>query len=393
MASDSLANPSKISLNTAIIICLNAMIGSGIFVAPASLASCAGPAGIITYIIVIAAVWCIAVSLARLSEIYPSEGSFYTYSKPWAGHLGGLIACSCYLIGLVIAMGLLTRMTGIYLHKSIPTVSANILGLITLILLGALNMAGVALSTLGQQILIVTTTFPIFATTLLCATHIDFSRIATGSFDIFNILDAMRIVIFGFLGFEAAASLFPIIQNPKKNVPLALTYSILIVGIIYILFVGSIILSTPASLFSDPSVPLTVVLEREFPTFEWLTFFIHISILSAMIGTIHSMVWSASTLFKSLTHLATPRFTISQRSAIALICSGIAISYLIFKDLGLFFNLTAIFIMIPFACSLISLFTIKSERTWASLLRTSGGMVTILAIVIFAIQNIIQTVS
>src|ERR1700722_6445072 len=102
----------KIGVATATIIGMNAMIGSGIFTAPATMASYVGPAGIIAYLIVIISVWFIAQSLARLAQLYPEEGSFYVYTKQWGGHIMGLIATTAYLIGLIIAMGLLTQMSG-----------------------------------------------------------------------------------------------------------------------------------------------------------------------------------------------------------------------------------------------------------------------------------------
>ena len=47
---------------TATIIGMNAMIGSGIFTAPAAIASYVGPAGIIAYVFVVLSVWCMALS-------------------------------------------------------------------------------------------------------------------------------------------------------------------------------------------------------------------------------------------------------------------------------------------------------------------------------------------
>ena len=71
-------NVSKIGVATATIVGMNAMIGAGIFTAPAAIGSFVGPAGIIAYIFVIIAVWFIAQSLSRVAARFPQEGSFYT---------------------------------------------------------------------------------------------------------------------------------------------------------------------------------------------------------------------------------------------------------------------------------------------------------------------------
>ncbi|MEX2437693.1 MAG: amino acid permease, partial [Candidatus Babeliales bacterium] len=142
----STSNHQKIGLATATIVGMNAMIGAGIFSVPAIMASEVGPAGILTYIFVIIAVWFMAQSIARVAQLYPEAGSFYTYTKPWAGHTGGLIAAFSYITGLLIAMGLLAKFAGIFLAWYFPTLSPFTLGLCTLGALTLLNIVGVSLS-------------------------------------------------------------------------------------------------------------------------------------------------------------------------------------------------------------------------------------------------------
>src|SRR5437870_2808444 len=136
----------KIGVATATIIGMNAMIGAGIFGIPIALSIKAGPIGIVTTLLVALSVLFIALSLARVAELFPVEGSFYTYAKQWGGHVMGLISAGAYLIGLTIAMGLLTQKAGVYLQHYFPSVTAYTLGLCTLIMLTALNAFGMALS-------------------------------------------------------------------------------------------------------------------------------------------------------------------------------------------------------------------------------------------------------
>lgn len=294
-------NQTKIGLLTATIIGMNAMIGAGIFTAPAAVAANVGPAGIVAYLFVVAAVWFMAQSLARLAYLFPQEGSFYEYAKQWSGHAGGMLAGGMYIIGLTIAMGLLSQAIGGYFHTLIPSVSAYKLGLITLSVLIMLNLFGAVLSQLGQHVLIVCTTFPLIAMTAMCLSRADMSNLTPfAPFGWASVIKAMRIAIFGFFGFECAASLFNIVRNPKQNVPKALTYSIVVVGVLYTLFVGSVILSVPLENFTDPRIPLSDILESVFHGMRWFVMMIHFAILSALTGTVHSMIWSASALLVSL---------------------------------------------------------------------------------------------
>jgi APA family basic amino acid/polyamine antiporter len=390
------ATTTKIGLTTAIIVCMNAMIGSGIFTAPAAMASNVGPAGILAYVIVIAAVWFIALSLSRLAQLYPEEGSFYTYAQKWGGHYAGLAASGLYLTGLVIAMSLLSQMVGLYAQKILPSISATTIGFGSIVALTILNLFGVILSEVGQYILIALTLFPLIAITIFCFMKANIKNLTPfAPYGFGNVFKATRMVIFGFFGFESAASLFSIVANPKRNVPLALTISILCVGFTYMLFVFSIILAIPLSSFGGAQEALTSTLSRVFPGNEWLVSFIHIAILSAIIGTIHSMIWGASELLVSLVHKI-KRQSMSyqhqtyQRIAVCFIGGCIALSFFLFKNLNLFFSCTALCIVSSYILSMITLLTLKDEWKSGQNIKTLLGILTACFIIYVAAQAIVQ---
>ena len=386
----------KIGVATATIIGMNAMIGSGIFTAPAAMAAYVGPAGILAYLFVIVSVWCMSLSLARLAGLFPEEGSFYIYTKQWGGHTMGMIAGGIYMVGMLIAMGLLCKIAGFYLLKFFPTVSPYILGFIVLIALVILNMFGVVLSQLGQHILIVCTLFPLLTTIIMCLSRADLSNLTPfAPYGFTNIFKATRFVIFGFFGFECAASLFNIVEKPQRNVPRALTYSIVIVGLVYCLYVVSLILSTPLHLFTSPTIPISETLAHIFPNKTWIITTIHIAILSAMLGTVHSMIWSSSALLISLFkktkgHLHMTLQSIQPKTAVLIVGSCILTTFTVLDEINLFFSLTALFIVSAYIMSMITLLTIKEE--WQSLrnVTTVLGLITASAILYFALEGLIQ---
>lgn len=390
----------KIGVATATIIGMNAMIGAGIFTLPSELGSAIGPACIITTILVAIAVWFMALSIARLAALYPQAGSFYTYASQWGGHLMGLISSGAYLIGLLIGMGLLCRAAGIYLHIYIPQLTVNQLALLTLFIFTLLNMFGVALSSLGQYILIILTVFPLLATTIMCFTKANFSNlIPFAPYGYENILLGSRIVIFSFFGFECASSLAPRLYNPEKDAPRAITYALVLVAVIYLAFITSLILAVPLNLFSSPDASVIIPLKHIFPTNRWLLEGIHISILAAILGTIHSMIWSASVLFLSLLKLFKSTYAhkliksgiITNKTIVLFVGICILASFLTFKQRQ-FFDFTALFIVFAYATSIITLLTIKKERNFKSLFITIMGLITTSAIFLFALAGIIKTI-
>ena len=75
----------KIGVATATIIGMNAMIGAGIFSAPAAMAAHVGPAGILAYVFVVISVWFIASSLARLQHYIPKKVLFMSIPSSGVG--------------------------------------------------------------------------------------------------------------------------------------------------------------------------------------------------------------------------------------------------------------------------------------------------------------------
>lgn len=394
-------SPQKIGVTTATIVGMNAMIGAGIFSIPTAIASHVGPASILAFIFVVISIWFMAISIARLAALFPQEGSFYIYTKQWAGHLGGMTAVSAYLTGLLIAMGLLCKQAGIYLNLFIPSIDPYILGILILGILVVINMFGIKLSQLGQQILIACTLFPLIATIILCFSKANLLNLLPfAPYGFTNVMKATRIVIFSFFGFECAASLFNIVENPAKNVPKALAYSIIFVGIIYTLFVSSIILALPTASLTNPHLRVSDILLMLFPESNWMIRLIDFSILSAIVGTVHSMIWSSSNLWIDIVkkmrnpwaHCLLRKNIINTYTSVLTMGICILLSYLLLENMNAFFNLTALCIVFAYITSMITLLTIKQKWKNQQNIQTVIGLITATAIFIFALEGIINEI-
>jgi len=389
----------KIGLATATIIGMNAMIGAGIFIAPNAFASNVGPAGILAYLFVVIAVWFMGLSLARVAELYPEEGAFYTYVKPLAGHVGGMLANASFLLGPSIAMGLLIGEAGNYLHPFIPIIPARTLGVLLLVILVALNMHGITLSKLGQRILIVCTVFPLITTIIICLSKANLNNlIPFAPYGARNVLAATRVVIFGFFGFECIPFIFKSIDDPKRNVPQAMTYAIGIVGMLYLAFATSLILAIPTSHFGDPRYPLlTDILASIFPDNPFLIGAVHIAILSAILGTVHSMIWGMSSLFGSFVATATKDrpepLRLPHRVCVAAIAAIILLSFALLKKSDLFASFTALFNVSAFIAAMVTLLTIRQEWRSGRNIITLLGLATAATIWYFALESIILTLA
>lgn len=386
----------KIGVTTAAIVGMNAMIGAGIFALPTLLAGAVGPAGILSVAFVAGAVWCMAQSFARMAQLYPQEGSFYTYARQWGGHTAGLMASGAYLVGLLIAMGLLAHCAGEHFNVSLPFYTSATWGIITLATLTLLNMLGVSLSEIGQQILIILTVAPLLATSIMCFTKMQISNLVPfAPHGVSSIFDATRIAAFGFFGFEASASLFSVIKDPEKNLPKAITLSVIAVSALYLLFVSALILAVPLEIFSQNNGPISSSLQEIFPHQQWILTGIHVASLSAILGTLHSMIWSSGAMLLSFLKKLRNRTTqkllangvINNSTAVLLIGIAIYISFITLTN-KMFFNLTALCLLFAFTCATIPLILRKQEWQSGQNYITIAGFLTAGIIAYFALTDL-----
>ena len=203
-----------------------------------------------------------------------------------------------YLFGVLIAMGFLIQQLGLWAHKLIYFIPALALGIgITLILM-MLVLAGAQASSIGQYIIAACVTIPLITTSAVCWFNFTPKLLTPfAPYGLLSVVVAAPKVLFAFLGFECVVSLYPIVKKPDKNVPRAFLLAIGAVSILYLLFAGGLFASVPISFFSEGvETTLAHVLEQRFPMYPLLAHFVLFGALFGIIGTIHSMLWSASEL-------------------------------------------------------------------------------------------------
>lgn len=392
MTTSSTASP-KISLSMAISIGIKAIIGASLFTAPSVLQVTAGPAGIITYLLVSIAAIFMALSIARVAALYPEKGAFYTYAKAWGGHLWGVLATLSYFTGLIIALGLLAYVSaGIYIHAYLPSINPTLLSIGLISLVVAAHLAGAAIAQKGQKILLVLTYIPIILITALCLLNADINNltpfIPNGWTSIFT---AVPVVIFGFFGFEAIPSLFADIENPEKNVPKAIIWTMLLVGATYIVFAGSVFIGLPRALFTSATTPISVPLLHFYPTFTWIGDVINWTIIIAITGVLHAMTWSLSSLAIDTSHHifgATP----SKKVAIVGIGLLSMTSCILFSSsINLMFSLTSLFIVFAYATAIAALILQPHGRSLYQIVIALCGLLTAALMLACGVMGVLES--
>ncbi|HAW53247.1 MAG TPA: amino acid transporter [Flavobacteriales bacterium] len=242
----------EMTLFDATLIGVGAMIGAGIFVLIGIAAGVAGPALIITFVLNGLVALLTAMSYAELGSCYHSAGGGYLWIKEglpkafgflsgWMDWFGHSVACSLYALGfgayfgfVLNEMDLMIPDWGFFSPQKILAVSAAIL-------FAYVNFRGASeTGKIGNLItmakIIILLIFIGFGLELVFR-HDDWQNSFTPFFPngYGGVFKAMGLTFIAFQGFEIIAQSSEEIKNPKRNIPLAIFYSLLIVIPIYIL--------------------------------------------------------------------------------------------------------------------------------------------------------------
>ncbi|MEF9935280.1 MAG: amino acid permease, partial [Clostridium sp.] len=289
----------EISLFVATMLVCGNMIGSGVFMLPATLAQASGPlATMIAWVITSIGSILIAISFANLGSKYPETGGAYQYTKHAFGDFVGFLNAWLYWNGSWIGNAAIIVALTSYSTALIPALqdplvsiifSSAILWLFTFINIVNVKKAG---------------RFQAFATVFKIGFFAVFAVIAFFSFDPNNFYPLMpegkglstiplaaASTLWAFVGLESAAVTAGEIKDPEKNVRKSTIYGILLAAFIYILISIASIGALPNEVLAQSTAPFTdimaVVLGSE------IARPISVAIVICILGT--TMGWLLST--------------------------------------------------------------------------------------------------
>lgn len=231
----------KMNLSDMILLSLNSIIGSGLFLLPGQVAAIVGTWGILVYIIVALIVMAIAWCFIKCASHYSRNGGAYLYAKEAFGNfigfeigimrwVVGMLAWASLTVGFVVALGSLCPIV-----LQTPFKHFFIIGLI--LGLGILNFFGLNGVRKLSNIMTLAKLFPlaVFIIVSLFLVRPSYflsteSLISSSSFG-----SAALIIFFAFSGFEILPVVAAEMKDPKKNIPIAIMTAIILSSIFYFL--------------------------------------------------------------------------------------------------------------------------------------------------------------
>ncbi|HLG77258.1 MAG TPA: APC family permease [Ktedonobacteraceae bacterium] len=196
--------------------------------------------------VVMATIACtlIASSIGQLAIHIPSAGGLYTYISRSLGDRLGFMGAWAFLLAQPLLLPLVALIWGPYLEILVKTLTGVDINWIVWVVLGHIGLSlltyyGIQLSTKTSVVLGIIEIIVILALsfTMIFGAPNDLATFtpiyAPHGWN--SIFQGLIFVFLAFVGFEASAPLGEETANPKRNIPRAMIYSALGIGIFYVL--------------------------------------------------------------------------------------------------------------------------------------------------------------
>jgi len=251
-----------VTLREALSINLAAIIGAGIYVISGLAAGTAGPASIIAILIGGVASIFTGFSFAELAHLYASEGGNYEYSREVLGNYAGFIAGIVWVLGSMVGGAAIALSFAGYLNSLLNIhFSETIEAAILVIVLALINYFGIKRSAELATFLTILNICVLLFFVLVGVFFIKPSNyVPVFPKGLSSMFVASAFVFFAYTGFARVTMLGDEIKEPRKTIPRAIIYSILISTLVYASVMFVLIGIVSYSSVSRSSSPLAYAL-------------------------------------------------------------------------------------------------------------------------------------
>lgn len=329
------------------------MVGSGVFLLPASLAVF-GSIGLISWGFTAVGAILLALVFARLGRIMPKPGGPYAYCRAAYGDFIGFQVAYNYWIALWIGNAAITVALIGYLAFFFPILNQNpmaalLASLSVLWLVTIINIIGVREAGILQLITTIIKLIPLVLIALIgvfkihLSNYRDFNISHQSNISAFTA--AATLTLWSFIGFESATVPAGHVKNPEKNIPRATILGTLIAAVLYIASSFVIMGVLPMHVLAQSSSPYALAANKIFGVAGGPI--IAIAAMIACLGTLNGWV-----LMQAQVPQAAAEDKLFPRSFAYLIGNGTPIVGLIISSV-----LISILLILRYGASLVDQFT------------------------------------
>lgn len=300
---------------------IGAVIGTGIFILPGTVAATkAGPGIILSFIV--AAIVCStsAMCYAEFASALPVAGSAYSYGNLVFGEVIGWVLGWALILEYVLAVAAVSSAWGAYFqsflkgfHINFPTAISgpfnpaggtygNVIAIIIVLLISWMLSYGMRSSTRVNNTIVF-----VKIGIILLFIVVGLFYVKPSNWHPFlpygwigghgGVFGGAAAVFFAYLGFDAVSSSAAEVKDPKKNMPIGIIGTLIVATVLY---VGVSIVLTGMVSYTKLDVADPVAFALQFVQLNWVAGIISIGALAGMFTMMVTMIYSSSQLIYSI---------------------------------------------------------------------------------------------
>ncbi len=245
------------------------MIGSGVFLLPASLAPY-GLNSIVGWLFTASGGVLLAIVFAQLARVYPQAGGPYLYPRVAFGECCGFVMAWGYWMSVWVGNAAIAIGSVAYLSELVPAIrttqGAPAITAVALIwILTFLNWRGVKQAGIFQLVTTVLKVMPLLAVIVLAFILIagqdaSLIKVEPQPFTISAVTAAAILTLWPLLGLESATVPAENVIDPERNIPRATLWGTIVTALIYVVACSAVILLIPGSQLKDSNAPFADVM-------------------------------------------------------------------------------------------------------------------------------------
>lgn len=215
---------------------IGAVLGSGILVLPAIVAEMAGPASLVSWLLMGIFSLPMVIAIGAMSSRFPDSGGMAAYARqgfgPRISQLTGLLMLSAMPIGMPLTALVGAHYWGSVMSWSMGEIHLAAAGLLVVAI--GLNYRGIELSGRIQITVVSIILFILMAVVVSAVPEIRFAAFTPfAPHGWMPVGEAMVLLFFAFMGWEMISHLAEEFQNPVRDIPKSLGLAVIVVNFIY----------------------------------------------------------------------------------------------------------------------------------------------------------------
>ncbi|KRO01268.1 amino acid transporter [Levilactobacillus paucivorans] len=296
---------------------IGAVIGTGIFILPGTIAAqYSGPGIVLSFLL--AAIVCstAAMCYAEFASVLPVAGSAYSYGNLVFGEIIGWVLGWALILEYVLAVAAVANSFGAYFNSllkgfnlALPTAVTgpydpahgtygNIIAILVVILISWLLSRGMRESMRINNVIVIVKIAIIILFVLVGIFYVKPANWHPfAPFGTKGILRGASTVFFAYLGFDVVSASAAEVKNPKKNMPIGIIGTLVVASVLYMLVavvLTGMVHYTRLNVADPVAFALTLVHQ------DWTSGIISLGALAGMFTMMVTMIYSSSRLIYSI---------------------------------------------------------------------------------------------